>query len=162
VLGSGNTYLGPTFVDAGVLELEPNGTLGGKIGSGPAIGAFVDAGAAVLLRGNVNVPGEPVTRSGSGIAKDGALRTQPFTSAGSATWGGDIALLGAACIGVDQQAGANQTLTLSGTVVGDSSSSLVKVGSAELLLTHANPDLDGPVTVTTGRLIIQDTLALGN
>jgi autotransporter-associated beta strand protein len=101
-----NSFTGPTTVEAGVLNLQNSGALGGT-----ADGTIVEANARLELQGGITITGEPLTISGTGGTNffNGALHSK----SGSNTWTGPVTL-DANNTRIGAEAGA--TLVISGAI----------------------------------------------
>jgi autotransporter-associated beta strand protein len=142
ILSGNSDYTGPTYINAGVLNIRHNNALGSTAGV-----TTVSSGAALEVENSITV-GEALTISGGGIAETGALRSK----SGNNVWNGAIEQ-NAAWIGVD--AG---TLTVNGRISG--SGTLQKVGGGTLVLAGDNT-YTGDTRVEAGALNIRHSNALG-
>ncbi len=108
-LGS-NSFSGPVYVNAGLLNLQNSSALG------TSYRVTVASGAALELQNNVSLPATiPLTLTGTGLAGGPAGTTGALNSvSGNNTWAGPITL-GASGATINSAA-AGSTLTLSGTV----------------------------------------------
>jgi autotransporter-associated beta strand protein len=142
ILQGANTYLGSTFVQAGVLHIQNNTALGGiKPGTSVHSGTVVKSGAALWLTA-VAGPSltivEPLTLEGTGVNNTGAVRNLGGTN----TMKGSILLTGSTTVGVEAGSGdppGNSELTLSGDIdeLGGSFG-LTKTGPNRLILRGTN------------------------
>ncbi|MDY0168208.1 MAG: autotransporter-associated beta strand repeat-containing protein, partial [Thermoguttaceae bacterium] len=129
-----NTYTGPTFVNAGALNIRHNNALGTTAGA-----TTVHAGAALQVQNSIIVT-EALVLNGNGIGNSGALRS----ISGNNVWNGNIEHDNA-WIGVD----VGSTLTVNGQISG--SGELRKVGSGVLVLAGENT-YDGDTRITAGTI----------
>jgi autotransporter-associated beta strand protein len=153
-----NTYNGVTTVQAGVLNIQKDGALGGFLGvdshtvvlSGAALELEDPTGAGIVF------DAEPLTLNGPGLSTEGNLGALRNVN-GNNEWTGDITLASSSRIGVDD----GTQLTVTGNVGGGASAALTKVGTGALVFPSDNT-YDGPTVVNQGVLNIRDPQALGN
>nr|MCU0782391.1 autotransporter-associated beta strand repeat-containing protein [Akkermansiaceae bacterium] len=136
-LSGSNTFSGPTSVNAGYLVLQNNSALGGST-------ATVASGATLQLENNINLAGNAVTISGTGV---GGTRGALASWSGDNTWGGSVTLAADSSFFV-----ASGNFTISGAIGGGYA--VTKTGNGALILSGAN-DYTGGTTAGAG------TLALG-
>ncbi len=137
-LDSANDYLGPTLVQAGVLNVGNAAALGGAGGAGTSVAA----GATLQVQGNTTVSGEALTLAGSGVNDSGALDGV----SGNNTWAGPITLAGTTFLAAD--AG---TLTVSGVIgQAQAGSGLAKTGSGVVALSGQGNTYTGPTQIDDG------------
>jgi autotransporter-associated beta strand protein len=171
ILASANAYDGLTRVVAGALEVQDAAALGS-----PAVGTVVLDGAQLRVARNsatglnTVVPSEPLTLSGTGINRTGALQG----GAGDNTYAGPILFDflpnfsppsspdSQVAIGT---AGAADNLTIDTPIgiapgVAAATFGLAKVGAGRVTLARAN-DYAGVTTVEAGTLRVQHDQALG-
>jgi autotransporter-associated beta strand protein len=161
VFTTANGYLGQTQIQAGVLNLRSQGTLGAATG-GPAT---VSSGASLQLQSLADPL--PTTKTiqltGPGFNNQGALENV----AGNNVVPGPITLVSDSSIGVDQ---STDTLTVSG-VIGGGSSGLAKVGPGALQLAGNTANTytgltavnDGVLQLNkTGAIAIDGNLTVGD
>ena len=156
-LAGANTYAGATTVSAGVLKIGNASALGTVAG-----GTTVASGAALQIHNQITTLAEPLILNGTGVANDGALRSNP----GPNTFAGAITLASASRINSDSGTltlsntitGTNVGLTLGGAgsitangIIGLGSGGLTKDGSGLLVLSGANT-YTGATTVKAGLL----------
>ncbi|MDD4737009.1 MAG: autotransporter-associated beta strand repeat-containing protein, partial [Kiritimatiellae bacterium] len=137
ILTEANTYTGDTTVEAGVLNIRNNTSLGTVAGD-----TEVAADAALQVQGDITVGAdESLEIEGTGESNDGVIRNISGVNA----LGGAVTLNGNSTLGVD--AG---TLTLSG-IINEASDShnLTKVGNGTLILSGDNL-VGGTLTVSAG------------
>jgi autotransporter-associated beta strand protein len=126
VLGGDNSaYGGAISVATGVLAVRGNNTLGNSTGD-----TTVLSGAALQLLGGINLGGENVTISGTGVSNDGALRNM----AGDNTIGGAVTVSGPSLV---QSESGNLIFGASGSVSGDA---LTVQGAGDVTF-NSNPTL---------------------
>ncbi len=170
VLSGANTYAGTTAVSAGVLEIRSDSALGAAGNT-----TTVANGSALQLQGGINVTGETLTLSGTGVGNLGALRNV----SGNNTWAGSVGLAansqiqsdaGVLTIGgaVLRSGGTNRALTVAGAgdvtisgVINNTISSVTKTGTGTLLLSGVNT-YTGATTVSAGTLRAGVDNALSN
>ena len=157
VLAGTNTYTGVTTINGGILSVSALGTIGspGNIGAGNSTSAATNAASLVFNGGTLlyNGPGETTNRLFT-VGPNGGTITANSTTPTDLTFSntGAIAFT----------AGANTTLTLSGTdpatlapllgdVGGGDTTALVKNGSGTWILTNTNT-YTGGTTVNGGTL----------
>ena len=134
VVSGNNTYVGPTYVEEGVLDIRHGNALGTT-----DAGTTVSTGAALDMQGGIGVGAEALTLTGSGVGGAGALRS----TAGDNAWAGPVTLSGTVAVGVDAD-----SLTFSGAIDGGA---LNKVGAGTLVLSGEN-SYTGQTTVFEGTL----------
>src|SRR5262249_15893852 len=155
ILSGANTYVGQTFVNAGVLQLQNNTALGNATAGAATV---VASGASVQVLGSgLNISKSIVL---NGVGGTGALEN---LIGGSNTWSGAIILQGAASIGVD--AGTTLTLatnTINGLPTGGitGGGDLTKVGVGTLVI-NAPSTGTGNAVVANGILNLQNGVGLG-
>ncbi|MBX9580938.1 MAG: autotransporter-associated beta strand repeat-containing protein [Gemmataceae bacterium] len=171
ILASANTYDGLTRVVAGALQVQDGDALGS-----PAAGTVVLDGAQLQVARNTAtglntvVPSEPLTLSGTGINRSGALQG----GAGDNAYAGPILFdflpnfspptspASQVAIGT---AGAADNLTIDTSIgiapgVAAATFGLAKVGAGRVTLARAN-NYPGVTTVEAGTLRVQNNQALG-
>jgi autotransporter-associated beta strand protein len=188
IFTSSNTYLGPTTVAAGILNVEDSQALGPKTKTN---GTTVYGGAALELQlqaddiaGLIPAPApdsvtkttnallftNPLTISGSGVGGTGALHSV----SGINTYTGNIVLAGTAAIGVEPDPNASASnlyftndfsLTVGPTAASPgtgvlSGGSLTKVDQGQLILPRANT-YTGSTDIKQGWITVQDNQSLG-
>lgn len=138
VLGGANAGLaGPLSVDAGRLQLDDAGALGGT-----ANGSTVADGASLLVNGGYALS-EPITIAGDGVLAAGALR---FLVDGASVGTLEIRAGATHRATVSVEAG---TATVNGVITGNGG--LDKIGAGILELTQ-NSTFTGPVDITAGTI----------
>src|SRR5262245_726557 len=157
ILSGANTYVGQTFVNAGVLQLQNNTALGNATAGAATV---VASGASVQVLGSGLNINKSIILNGSGAGGTGALEN---LIGGSNTWSGAIILQGAASIGVD--AGTTLTLatnTINGLPTGGitGGGDLTKVGVGTLVI-NAPSTGTGNAVVANGILNLQNGVGLG-
>lgn len=163
-----NFYTGATTISQGALKIQNSDALGSI-----AAGTTVASGAALQLEGNISVPAEALTISGTGVAADGALRNvaDANTYAGLVTLGsntrinsdsGTLTLSNTGTI-----TGPNFGIFLGGagetvinSIIGTGSGNIIKDGTGRVTLNGANT-FTGGVLVNEGTLVAGNNLALG-
>ncbi|MDD2762351.1 MAG: autotransporter-associated beta strand repeat-containing protein [Opitutaceae bacterium] len=172
-LSGANTYTGTTTVSTGILNLQNSNALG----SG-TIGATVASGATLQLQGAIDITGQTLTISGTGVGGIGALNNV----SGNNSWqGADINLnanssivasAGQLTIGdgtsfADSLNLGTRTLTLSGagniwvnsSITG--TGSVIKSGTGTLTYYANSNAYTGTTTINEGTLVV-DVLAGSN
>ena len=142
-LSGANTFTGDAQIDAGIVRVNNNLGLGASAG----ITKVTGTGAQLRLE-NVNIANETLQISGTGIANDGALRSESGTN----TWGGNISMTGNAEI----ETATGSSLTVNGGITGSGTTltvdsigsttfngvntfgTLNKTGSGTLTVTNTN------------------------
>ncbi|WCJ60857.1 hypothetical protein NXS98_06935 [Fontisphaera persica] len=148
-LGTANLFLGPVQINEGILKLGHPAALGAT-GQGTIIGA-----GATLDLGGISPGTEPVSVSGAGHNGVGAI----INSGGALVnngLGGVITLQGDTTLG-----GPNRFDIFAGTIVGNGHR-LIKVGPAEIALSHLGETGLGEVEVLGGQLTVLGNTQLGN
>jgi autotransporter-associated beta strand protein len=130
VLGATNTYLGATVIREGTAVLTNGRGLGGTGGAG----TVVAAGASLVLPNPLNVTGEQLTLSGTGVGGLGALQVP----AGMTNFTGPVVLNGVNTTEGDISVATGGVLNFSGVLSGDAD--LRKLGQGELRLTGNQPN----------------------
>ena len=164
VLASNNAgFSGATTVNQGALRVRNAGALG--VGAAPT---RVLDGAQIQLQSDAGSPldvNRPLAVSGTGIFGTGAI----LNVGGDNTWSGNITFdtlpgfspdtfpVGNVVIAV---AGADDSLTISGSIGQTSAIGLTKIGAGELVLTSANT-YTGATEIIEGKLDIRHPNALG-
>jgi autotransporter-associated beta strand protein len=164
-LPTANTYLGPTQVQAGILNISFSDPVKGQTSLGPAgsMGTTVAAGATLQLSdgsiGPITVASEPLTLNGNGsTGSNGALENV----SGNNTWSDTVTLNTDSTIGVD----GSTILTIGNPLLvatitqGTTNSNLTKVGTGTLVLS-TNNNYGGTTFVNQGYVQIQAQLSLG-
>jgi autotransporter-associated beta strand protein len=168
IMQNGNGYIGNTFVNQGVLNIQ-NGSALGASGNTTTVldGAQVQLQTPTtgLLAGQpVVITGQTLALSGSGINGSGALEN----IAGNNTWQGPVTLVDKPDIApVSTPAGtvvinvpnAGDTLTIGGGIGNTTASGLKKIGAGTLTLGGADT-YTGTTEVAGGYLRIQNQGAL--
>lgn len=117
----GNTFSGPTAVNAGVLRIGSGGGLGTPAGE-----AAISDGAALEVYNGISVGTEDLAVTGAGIGGSGVLRS----TSGTNLWAGRFTMIGDSTIGVDAD-----TLTITGSMrESGGSRTLTKTGAGTLVL----------------------------
>lgn len=143
VLSAANIYTGTTAVNAGVLEVRNNSSLG-TTGSPTTVAT----GAAVAFNGAALSVGENFTIAGDG-GGDGALRAIGGSTNATISSGATVTLNGNAALGV----ASGSTLTIAGGIAEEAGADygLTKVGDGTLVLGGIN-SYNGPTLVRAGTL----------
>ncbi len=164
-IDSANTYTGWTSVDAGILRITNSDALGSSIS-----GTIVSSGASLQLQNSVNVAGEFLRISGTGVGATGAL----WSVSGSNNWSGTIELDSAATIGnqtdtlllnaIDNK-GYTATFNIGdvsrlfGTLSG--AGGITKIGSGQLLFQASNTYI-GETNILSGSINLVGPATLGS
>ena len=164
-LSGNNTYTGQTNINAGIISITDNNSLGS------ADGATIVADGASLSISNDITSAENITINGTGVSSVGAL----YFASGNNTYSGNITLGAATTI---TSAAGNQTI--SGTINGAFTLSITSVanlsltgsigsstqptsltatttGSSNDLTLGGDIEVNGPITFTSARDIILNT-----
>jgi autotransporter-associated beta strand protein len=150
ILFGANTYTGGTTVNAGTLEIQNSGALGGN----PA-GTNVASGATLAFSGNISSI-DNLTLIGSGVGGLGSLRNL----SGSNTSSGTIAL--DATLGAFVGVSSGSTLTSTGVISGGGSVGFTKTGDGTLVLNSTSANTYTATTaITAGTLEIRRSDSLG-
>ena len=142
-----NTFSGTTTINAGTVNLRKNSALGTSTAMVNSTGTLSLTGTTLAITNAIDL------NTGSTLLENNANGTN--------TLSGIITLSGADTVNVSNA--SNDTLTLSGTIMGGSSLSpvtLTKGGVGLLTLTHAN-SFTGTTIISNGALNIQNSSALG-
>ena len=141
-LSGNNTYTGQTNINAGIISITDNNSLG------TSAGATIVADGATLDFANVTYStAEAVTVNGGTIA----------TSTGTSIVAGTITLGAHSIFDVD-----GTQLTLSGNVTdGDNTYNINKTGDGILVLSNTTNSYDGTTTISTGTLTVIGRLDSG-
>ena len=141
-LSGNNTYTGQTNINAGIISITDNNSLG------TSAGATIVAEGATLDFANVTYStAEAVTVNGGTIA----------TSTGTSIVAGTITLGAHSIFDVD-----GTQLTLSGNVTdGDNTYNITKTGDGILVLSNTTNSYDGTTTISTGTLTVIGRLDSG-
>lgn len=150
ILNAANTYTGSTRINAGLVSITNNQSLGTTAG-----GTQVLSGATLRLdgtAGNLAIGAEALTLNGNGVGGAGALES----IIGANTWAGAITLETDSRIAVD----AGQ-LSLNG-VIGEAATAagFNKTGLGELVLNAANT-YSGTTTINAGTVTLLNGSGLG-
>jgi autotransporter-associated beta strand protein len=167
-LSSAGSYTGATAINAGVVDVQNNTSLGTTTGT-----TTVASGAAVQIDGNGLTIAEAITLNGSGVSGGGALRNLANDNA----WTGAItlgAVPGGARINSDGGTltlstggitGEGQNLTVGGAghttisgIIGTTTGGVTKDGSGTLTLSGANT-YTGATSITAGKLVDSGSIA---
>jgi autotransporter-associated beta strand protein len=159
-LPNGNTYLGPTDIQAGIVNIS-NPTALGPVNSQ---GTTVENGGTLQLQASaihpLEVTSEALILNGSGSASNhfnGALEGvgDKFSTN---TWDGPVTLFSSSTIGVDH----DTTLVINGAIGQASiSSDLTKVDIGKLVLTNNGNNYGGTTFINAGTVQITVANALG-
>lgn len=143
VLSGANSYTGTTAVNAGVIEVRNNSSLG-TTGSPTTVAS----GAAVAFNGASLSVAENFTLAGDGGGQ-GALRAIGASTNATLTAGSTLTLNGNAALG----AASGSTLTIAGGIAEEAGADygLTKVGDGTLVLSGVN-SYNGPTVVRAGTL----------
>ncbi len=145
ILSAANTYEGATTINQGVVNIQNSAALGAT-----TEGTTVASGAALEVQGGINVAGETLSLSGTGVSNGGALRNVSDNN----SWSGAVTLAGDTRINAD--AG---TLTVSGAI-GGSGRDLTVGGAGNVTLSGAIGTGAGSVTYDgTGTLTLSGSSA---
>ncbi len=168
-LSGTNTYTGATSINAGVVQAQSNGALGGT-----GTGTTVATGAALEISGTGLAIAEPLTLTGSGVSNGGALRNlaNANTMTGAITLGAGGARINSdagvlTLSGAGNITGATQPLTVGGAgdttiskVIATTSGTLTKDGAGTLTLS-GNNSFTGATLINAGVVRAQSNTALG-
>lgn len=136
-LTGSNTYAGTTTITGGALNVRNSSGLGGA-------GAVSLTAGSLQLQGGIAIGAKPLSIQGVGLDSSGALRN----ISGDNSYAGLITISSTATARINSDAGS---LTLSGGVTGDGSSTLLIIGGA------GDTFVSGAVTTGTAGLTKQGT-----
>jgi autotransporter-associated beta strand protein len=155
VLAGHNAYIGATSIQDGTLRLQDAAALGSSTGSA----AFVAPGATLEVAGGITVNHALIL-----LSPEAQLRS----ASGNNTWSGTITLCGKDAIEVtsDQlkilgKVQPAASLPIGGTVALVGQAGILKTGTGELILAHADT-LNKSTEVAEGVLDLRDINALGS